>query len=490
MAIYRGPGGSGDATADATNQALIAINAANAASTSASNAANSASNAASSATSASASATSAANSASSASSVLSNALDKTNNLSDLVDVSVARTNLGLGTAATTNASAYATAAQGVKADTALQSIADGSITTSKIADANVTTAKLANNAVTPAKMANGGAEFGMRNRIINGAMMIDQRNAGASVTAAAGVATFCVDRWGAYTNLNSKYSMQQNAGSVTLPNGFKNYLGITSLAATSAGSGDYFLIQQNIEGFNTADLGLGTAQASTLTLSFWVRSSLTGTFAGRLMNGADNRSYVFTYTISSANTWEYKTVTIAGDTLGTWVGATNGSGLKITFDLGSGSGSQTTAGSWQNGAYSTVAGATSVVGTNGATFYITGVQLEKGSTSTAFDVRPYGAELALCQRYYQALMGGIGIRASQVIAGGLWASIALKVEMRTTPTGIVVGTWTVGNCGQPVISTSVLSPSSVMLTATATTTGDTVYYTDTNAKGITLSAEL
>ena len=485
MAIYRGPGGSGDATAEATNQALIAINAANAASTSASNAANSASNAASSATSASASATSAANSASSASSVLSNALDKTNNLSDLVDVSVARTNLGLGTAATTNSSAYATAAQGVKADSALQSIADGSITTAKLADVNVTSAKIANNAVTPAKMANGGAEFGMRNRIINGAMVIDQRNAGASVTPTSG--QYLVDRWAYYASQASKFTAQQ--GSVNAPAGFNNYLTMTVASGFSVGASDSFYIDQRIEGFNFADLNWGTANAQTITISFKVLSSVTGTHCAAILNSAGNRSYVFTYSIPVANTWTTISVTIPGDTTGTWVGATNGIGAILRFNLGAGSALQQTANAWGAGGW-TASGTVNVVSTTGNTFLPTGVQLEKGSTSTAFDYRPYGTELALCQRYYQALMGGIGIRASQVIAGGLWASIALKVEMRTTPTGIVVGTWTASNCGQPVISTSVLSPSSVMLAATATTTGDTVYYTDTNAKGITLSAEL
>ena len=244
-----------------------------------------------------------------------------------------------------------------------------------------------------------GGGFAMRNRIINGACVIDQRNAGASVTIGAG-AFYTLDRWQPNSSQASKFSVQQNAGSVTPPVGFTNYLGVTSLSAYSVGSGEVFDLRQSIEGLNVADLGWGTANAKTVTLSFWVRSSLTGTFGGSIFNSAANRSYPFTYTISSANTWEQKTVTIAGDTSGTWL-TTNGIGLTLCFGLGVGSTYSGTAGSWAGATYTSATGATSVVGTNGATFYITGVQLEKGSTATSFDYRPYGTELSLCQRYYE-----------------------------------------------------------------------------------------
>ena len=245
-----------------------------------------------------------------------------------------------------------------------------------------------------------GQETGIgRNRIINGDMRIDQRNAGASVTATTSN-LYTVDRWRAYASQSSKYTVQQNAGSVTPPVGFTNYLGVTSSSAYTVGAGEFFLINQNIEGFNVADLGWGTANAKTVTLSFWVRSSLTGTFGGAFNNDASNRSYPFTYTISSANTWEQKTVTITGDTSGTWL-TTNGIGVQLQFGLGVGSTYSGTAGAWAGSAYYSATGATSVVGTNGATFYITGVQLEVGSTATPFERRLYGQELALCQRYYE-----------------------------------------------------------------------------------------
>jgi hypothetical protein len=271
--------------------------------------------------------------------------------------------------------------------------------------------------------------FGFKNRIINGAMVIDQRNAGASVTGDAYI--FGPDRFRAASTQNSKFTMQQNAGSVTPPAGFKNYLGITSSSAYSVLAGDYFLVGQPVEGFNTSDLGFGAANASTVTLSFWVRSSLTGTFGGAINNSAYNRSYPFSYTISSANTWEQKSVTIAGDTTGTWIGATNGVGLYAWFNLGTGSTSSTTANAWAAGTYYAPTGATSVVGTSGATFYITGVQLEKGSTATSFDYRPYGTELALCQRYYQK---HTGVYYSSYGASYNYVFVPWKVTMRASPT--------------------------------------------------------
>jgi hypothetical protein len=238
----------------------------------------------------------------------------------------------------------------------------------------------------------------MKNRIINGAMVIDQRNAGASVTPTT--STYTLDRWNFQIGAASKLSVQQNAGSVTPPVGFKNYIGFTSTSAYTVGSAELFDIRQSIEGFNTSDLDFGTANAKTVTVSFWVRSSLTGTFGGFIANSAYNRVYVFNYTISSANTWEQKTVTITGDTTGTWIGATNGIGLTLSLTLAAGSAYQGSAGSWQAGTAFAVTGTTSVVGTNGATFYITGVQLEVGSSATGYEYVNYQTSLANCQRYY------------------------------------------------------------------------------------------
>jgi len=241
--------------------------------------------------------------------------------------------------------------------------------------------------------------FGFKNRIINGGMVIDQRNAGASVTPPIG-SSFTLDRFNLVSSQASKFTVQQNAGAITPPVGFSNYLGITSLSAYSISSTDYFTLQHPIEGFNIADLGWGTVNASAITLSFWVRSSLTGTFGGALRNNAANRSYPFSYSIPIANTWTQISITVAGDTTGTWE-ITSNAGIRLDFGLGNGSTISGTAGTWAAGLYRSATGAVSVVGTSGATFYITGVQLEKGSTATSFDERAYGTELALCQRYYQ-----------------------------------------------------------------------------------------
>jgi hypothetical protein len=242
----------------------------------------------------------------------------------------------------------------------------------------------------------------IKNRIINGDMRIDQRNAGASVTPVnnVGGSGYTLDRWYFSLSQASKLTSQQNAASVTPPSGYINYLGCTSSSAYSVGASEVFLLRQSIEGLNVSDLDWGLATAKTVTLSFWVRSSLTGTFGGSVLNNAGTRFYPFSYTISAANTWEQKSVTIAGDTSGTWL-TTNGVGINLSFSLGSGSTLSGTAGSWSSSIYYSATGATSVVGTNGATWYVTGVQLEQNTSATPFERRLYNQELANCQRYYE-----------------------------------------------------------------------------------------
>jgi hypothetical protein len=303
-------------------------------------------------------------------------------------------------------------------------IADGAVTELKLAANAITSAKIeanaitslqvAANAITSTEIASGAVEqylndnsvqLFFRNRIINGDMRIDQRNAGASVTQTT-VDPYTLDRWMCGGSVTSKFTVQQNAGSVTPPVGFTNYLGVTSSSAYSVGSGDFFYVMQGIEGYNVADLNFGTANSKTVTVSFWVRSSLTGNFGGVLRNkisGAD-RSYPFTYTISAANTWEQKSVTITGDTTGTWA-STNACSLTICFGLGTGSTFSGTSGAWASSNLIQPTSTVSVVGTNGATFYITGVQLEVGSVATPFERRPYGTEFQLCQRYYETWGG-------------------------------------------------------------------------------------
>ena len=287
---------------------------------------------------------------------------------------------------------------------------------------------------------NASSNFGFKNRIINGAMVIDQRNAGASVSA-TNAELYTVDRFKCLQGIaSSKFTVQQSS---TVPTGFTKSLVCTSSSAYTVLSSDYFLLRQAIEGFNVADLGWGAAGAQTVTLSFWVRSSLTGAFGGSLGNSASNRSYPFSYTINAANTWEQKTITIAGDTTGTWETTTNG-GIVVNWSIGMGSTYEGTVNTWAGAFYGAPTGAIDLVSTSGATLYITGVQLEKGSTATSFDYRPFGTELALCQRYYEKTLSQ-GTTSSTGQTSGALIAIAMsttqmaaqwtfKQTKRTTPT--------------------------------------------------------
>jgi hypothetical protein len=281
----------------------------------------------------------------------------------------------------------------------------------------------------------GGAGLGMgmgfRNRIINGAMVIDQRNAGAAVTTSAlQQLIFTLDRWGYYNDVVSKRTIQQ---STVAPVGFNNSLLVTVISTDTVGPQQF--IRQGIEGFNMADFGWGTANAKAVTLSFWVRSSVTGQMGGVIQNSVATRSYPFAYTISAANTWEQKTVAITGPTDGAWL-TTNGAGLGIVFENGPGFNAQA-AGSWANTNCSTSTGSVNLCATNGATWYVTGVQLEKGSTATAFDYRDFGRELILCQRYYWKWFPG---NQNPAYVGGcsdgssFFANFAHPVSMRAAPT--------------------------------------------------------
>jgi len=317
---------------------------------------------------------------------------------------------------------------------------------------------------TPLSQAQGGTGtttgyYGFKNRIINGAMVIDQR--GGTVTG--NDSAYSLDRWKASCVPDGKFTMQQSS---TAPTGFINSMLVTSTSAYSVASSDFIGIRQDIEGLNCTDLAWGTAQAKTITLSFQVYSSLTGNFGGSLFNNAGNRSYPFSYTISSANTWTTVSVTIAGDTSGTWL-TTNGRGICVFFSLGSGSSNSGTANAWAGSFLAQPTGSTSVVGTNGATFYITGVQLEVGSTATSFDYRPYGTELSLAQRYYFRVGApntgyhGFGAGTAQN-STTVVTYVKLPVTMRSVPTGSYGGTIN-------LLSSALTSPSSLGITASSGT---------------------
>jgi len=279
-----------------------------------------------------------------------------------------------------------------------------------------------------------------KNLIINGDMRIDQRNAGASVTITTN-SQYTIDRFQGQMSQASKYSVQQVTDA---PAKFYNSLKVTSASAYTVLANDFFSVEQRVEGYNAARLNWGTSDAQTVTLSFWVKSSLTGTFTASLRNGAANRSFPYTYTIDSANTWEYKTITIAGDTSGTWE-VTNDKAIRVNFPLGMGtdftggtdSGST---GVWQAGNYSGVNGAVNVVSTSGATFYLTGVQLEVGDTATPFENLQYGQQLALCQRYFEPIINdSLGYNGGQIIGSSFnttrnFVLIYMKQIKRATPT--------------------------------------------------------
>ena len=285
-----------------------------------------------------------------------------------------------------------------------------------------------------------GLGYGFKNRIINGAMMIAQRATSASPTAGG---YFTVDRWrfGQASSYASSLTPTISQSS-TAPAGFINSFLYTNGTGAAPTAAQLISIDQYIEGLNCADLDFGAATAATVTVSFWVRASVTGTYAVSLTNDSINRSYVTTYTINAANTWEQKSVTIAGDTSGTWL-KTNGTGILVRFPIGAGSNLQTTAGAWQAGNYYTTSACTNLTATTGATFYITGVQLEKGNVATSFDYRPYGTELALCQRYYQTIgniSGSVSLLGGMNSASTVRTSMPFGVVMRSSPSFTLVGT--------------------------------------------------
>jgi len=287
--------------------------------------------------------------------------------------------------------------------------------------------------------ANGGTGtttgyYGFKNRIINGAMVIDQRFAGGAFGTS--INGYTLDRWNVYQSTTGKLNGSQNYNSVTPPTGFSNYLGVQSQSAYSVGSSDIFKIYQSIEGYNIADLAWGTANAKAVTLSFWVYSSLTGTFGGSLIGGL--LFYPFSYSIPVANTWTQISLTVPGSTSGSW-NSTNASGIQVNFGLGVGSTYSGAAGSWGSTNYQSVTGAVSVVGTNNATFYVTGIQFEVGTQATSFDYRPYGTELALCQRYYFQNTGLASTTtnfgsATSISATQAYIQVPFPVSMRTGPT--------------------------------------------------------
>jgi hypothetical protein len=346
----------------------------------------------------------------------------------------------------------------------------------------------------------------LKNRIINGDMVIDQRNAGASLSLTGSLYT--VDRWIYAADVGSKFTFQQNYGAVTPPVGFSKYAGFYVSSAYTPSGSEISVFQQAVEGFNFADLAWGTANAKTITLSFQVYSSLTGTFSGAFRNNGTTRSYPFSYSIPVANTWTSISVTIPGDTSGTWVGATNGVGVYLNFDIGSANGSfRGPANAWAtttgNG-YIGVTNSVQVVATAGATWYVTGVQLEIGTTATPFERRLYDKELVSCQRYYYKIGG---TDTNEVMANGVFQSatnaeflVNMPITMRAAPSASYSGTLS----NFKVSSSATFTPTTLTfdifgintLRASTTVSGATAGYacylrsSTSTAQTINVSAEL
>jgi hypothetical protein len=297
------------------------------------------------------------------------------------------------------------AANGRFSNTALTGTITGSqISSNTIANTNIQTGAIENYSRDQYLSIN-------RNKIINGDMKVDQRKVGANTVIPAYTATYVMDRWFGNAQPNaSKFSMQQmeSANSSTsnyeansAPNGYTNSMKVNSTTAMSVSTGEIYYVAQRIEGYNTYRLGWGAAGAKTVTLSFWVKSSVTGTLGGSIVNSANDYCYPFSYTIVAANTWEQKFITITGATSGTWKTDFN-IGIQINFALATGSSYTATAGSWTSSANIFGAtGQTNVLASQGNTWYLTGVQFEVGGTASNFEYRHYQTELAMCQRYYQ-----------------------------------------------------------------------------------------
>jgi len=292
---------------------------------------------------------------------------------------------------------------------------------------------------------NIGQIGGTRNKVLNGAMVIDQRNAGAAVTPTADT-TYTLDRWNIRNFGDSgRFSVQSTTSSAPL--GFTHSAVLTVTTADATNNGAYSF-SQRIEGFNSSDLGLGSTTSKSITISFWVRSSIIGTYCVALRNQTATESYVAEYSISVADTWEYKTVSLPTVAAGTWE-ITNATGIILDFVLGSNTGRETTAGAWQSGNFIGTANQTEWIATSGATFYITGVQLEAGDTATPFEHRSFGQELALCQRYFWSNPNTYYYYKGRESDRNRIATVPFPVQMRAAPTITKISdpsgfTWTWG----------------------------------------------
>lgn len=273
-----------------------------------------------------------------------------------------------------------------------------------------------------------------RNLVINGAMEIDQRNSGGATTPTA--AAFVIDRWLANLSVASKLTFQQVADA---PPGFINSLKATVASQYAPGTSEAFFLTHAVEGLNCTPLNLGLASALTVTVSFWAKASVPGTYSMFLRNSAANRYYCFTQALTAS--WVRYTKTLQLDATGTWL-TTNGIGLQLGFDLGSGTASQGAAGAWGASTVIEATGALQFVNQVGtSTLNLTGVQIEPGSAAKAFERLSYPLELLRCLRYFTQVTGlsaATNFGTGQVFTTTA-ANMNLPGNMRATPTVTVSG---------------------------------------------------
>jgi hypothetical protein len=351
-----------------------------------------------------------------------------------------------------------------------------------------------------------GSPFSLKNRIINGDMVISQRNGTSSVNVSGTTYVYqTADRFymGGLNGVTTPFTIQQVSDA---PTGFVNSVKLTTNTTDALGTAaTEYEFQQTIEANNVSDFNLGTANAVTVTLSFWVKSSLTGLFGLGIRNAPTfNRSYVATYTISAANTWEKKTVTLTMDTTGTWATSGNGSALNIAWSLGVGSNGRGTAGVWQTGGQVQTSGCVNVVSNAAATWQITGVQLEQGSSATSYEWLPYTTELQLCQRYYWQRNSESSYAG--VAAGGMNGAsqarfvLPYPVPMRSAATVSItnIGNLIVNQGASDLIAsglTAYANSTTAMIDLSTTTSGTlgrgaTLIYNISSSSSIQASAEL
>ena len=324
---------------------------------------------------------------------------------------------------------------------------------------------------------------------INGSMEVSQElgTAGSGVT---NTTVYIVDGWAVSSGGVQTLSCSPQPAPATL--GFSYALAISVPVANAVpGANDYAMLSQKIEGYRVSRLAWGTANAQPITIGFWVFANRAGMYSGALNNDVPDRSYPFTFTVNTANTFEFKTVTIPGDTAGTWQRTTS-IGIRLIFAMMCGSAFQKPAGAWAAG---TAFGATGTINGVSATsdvMYITGVTVLPGiaaptAAQSPLIMRPYDQELLTCQRYWQKFGNSLIIQGYGAVGGNIYLTLPLSPYMRVPPTATKIGTWIVGNCQQPLINgtwNNILG-----LTAVLTATAVAISY-PTGSDGVTLDARL